>query len=286
MIELSGGGVPFYKMSGSGNDFVVVDNREVRAPRAVMADWARAVCRRSFGVGADGLFFLNPAAPGSGFDYSWDFYNADGSRAEMCGNGSRCAARLAYELGLAPARHVIGTDVGGVAAEVLPDIGQVKVRLTFAKDLRLNIPVDIDGQAYTVHFVDTGVPHAVLMVPDVAAVDVAGLGRAVRHHQAFAPRGTNANFAQVLDAGRMLLRTYERGVEGETFACGTGAAATAVVAHALKLTGPTVALTTTGGETLTVSLEDGAVSLQGAATLVYTGRLNPAAVGLAWPFPA
>ncbi|MEG6550922.1 diaminopimelate epimerase, partial [Desulfocurvibacter africanus] len=111
MLDTLGQQMPFVKMQGSGNDFVVIDNRDRRVPEEAMADWAKAVCRRAFGIGADGIFFLeNPPADRPGVDFIWHFYNADGSRAEMCGNGSRCAARLAYLLGMAPAHHVIGTD--------------------------------------------------------------------------------------------------------------------------------------------------------------------------------
>lgn len=277
-----GKGVPFFKMQGCGNDFVVIDNRARRVPVSVMDEWARRVCRKSFGVGADGLIFLDDAPQGSGFDYIWHFYNADGSRAEMCGNGSRCAARLANMLGMAGPEHVLGTDAGGIAAKVLPD-GQVRVRLTRPHGLRTAIALDVDGQALTAHFVNTGVPHAVVFFDDVSAVDVKALGRIIRFHPEFAPAGTNANFACVTGSGSLNLRTYERGVEDETYACGTGACAAAAVANALGLTGPDVEVATSGGEVLGVSLLNGDIFLRGGAEVTFTGDLYPQALHLPTP---
>lgn len=280
MLDTLGQQMPFVKMQGSGNDFVVIDNRDRRVPVEAMAGWARAVCRRAFGVGADGIFFLEtPPADRPGVDFIWHFYNADGSRAEMCGNGSRCAARLAYLLGMAPARHVIGTDAGPVHAEVL-DSGRVKVQLTPAKDARLDIALPAADQTLRAHFVNTGVPHTVIFVDDVAKVDLPDLGRAVRYHETFRPKGTNANFAQVVDKKTMLLRTYERGVEAETYACGTGASAAVYLSHKLGLTGPEVNVTTSGGEQLTISVDKDNVFLAGAATVTFTGNLLLESVGL------
>lgn len=286
MSDFFGQSVPFFKMQGCGNDFVVIDNRELKVPEANMAEWAKKVCARAFGVYADGIFFIDNAPADSGLDYRWHFYNSDGSRAEMCGNASRCMGRLAYELGIAPREHTFGTDAGPIKAEVItegPKAGEVKVQLTPPKGTVLNTELDLNGQTFTVHFADTGVPHAVVFLDDVEAVDIKKLGAAIRYHDHFAPAGTNANFAQVIDDKTMLLRTYERGVEDETYACGTGAAATQVVAHELGLTGPTAALTTSGKEVLTISLEEGNVFLQGAATLVFKGELYPAAMGLDMP---
>lgn len=274
-----GKGVAFHKMQGCGNDFVIIDNREYKVPLADMPQWARQVCRKCFGVGADGLIFLETAPAGSGFDFAWHFYNADGSRAEMCGNGARCAAKLGNLLGFAPAKHVLGTDAGGVEAQVLED-GQVRVRLTPPVDLMTGMELAMDGQTLTVHFVNTGVPHAVVFSEDVSLLDVKTLGRAIRYHKAFAPKGTNANFVTVKGPGRLLLRTYERGVEDETYACGTGACASAVIANALGLTGPDVEVTTSGGEVLGVGLADGQVYLRGAAELCFSGLMYPKALGL------
>lgn len=275
-----GPSVPFFKMQGCGNDFVCVDNRELGFDPAGMPDIAVAVCRKAFGVGADGMIFLDHAPAGSDLAYIWHFFNADGSRAEMCGNGSRCAARLAWMLGLAPASHVFGTDAGPIEAVVDPDSNQVTVRLTDPKDLRLDLTVKIEHQELPLHFVNTGVPHAVAVVENLEAVEVWKLGRAVRFHEFFKPAGTNVNFVAVEGPGRLSLRTYERGVEDETYACGTGAVASAVVARELGLTGEETVITTTGGEELGVILKDGKTYLRGAAELVFTGAFFPQSLGL------
>jgi len=212
MSIMFGARVPFYKLQGCGNDFVAIDNRVLRLPRELMAEWAQRICPRAFGVGADGLFFLELPGPGIAADYVWHFYNADGSRAEMCGNASRCAGRLAHALGLAGERQVLGADAGTIAIAVDPAAGQVKVQLTEPKELRLDVHLLVQDRDALVHFVNTGVPHTVVLVDDVRAVDVAALGRAVRFHEHFAPAGTNVNFVQVLDRGRTMVRTYERGV--------------------------------------------------------------------------
>lgn len=283
MNDFFGQSVPFYKMQGCGNDFVVIDNRELGVPESQMAEWARKICARAFGVYADGLYFIDNAPEDSGLDYRWHFYNSDGSRAEMCGNASRCMGRLAFELGIAPQEHTFGTDAGPIKAAVITEgdkAGEVKVQLTSPKETSLSNELTVDGRPMTVHFTDTGVPHAVVFVDDVESLDIKRLGAAIRYHEHFAPAGTNANFAQVIDKKTMLLRTYERGVEDETYACGTGAAATQVIAHQLGLTDSTAALTTTGKEVLTISTEEGNVFLQGAATLVFKGELYPASMGL------
>ncbi len=275
--------VPFHKMHGCGNDFVFINNRELGLPREAMPAWAVALCRRAFGVGADGLVFLDlpPADMNPKPDYIWHFYNADGSRADMCGNASRCAALLAARLGIAPSRHVLGTDAGPVRAEVDLLTGIARVEMPTPKDLRLTIALPLAGMQSIVHFVNTGVPHAVLFAPDVAAVDIATLGPALRHHDAFKPAGANANFAQIVDKNTILLRTHERGVEGETYACGTGAAATVLVAHKLGLTEAAVQVHTSGKECLGINLEGNAVFLSGKAVHVFSGVLTPGAVELA-----
>ena len=281
-MTIFGTSVPFYKMQGSGNDFIVIDNREAKVAEGDMADWARKVCARAFGVYGDGLFFLDESDDPA-LDYRWHFFNSDGSRAEMCGNGSRCAGRLAHAIGLAPAEHVFGTDAGPIKAKVLtdgPDAGKVKVQLTPPLGLETDIELDVDGRALTVHFADTGVPHAVVFVDDVQSVDIMDLGPRLRYHERFAPAGTNVNFAQVVDRETMLLRTYERGVEGETYACGTGAAATQLLASTLGLTGSQATLTTTGGDQLTVFIEEETVFLQGAAELTFKGELYLEPMGL------
>lgn len=275
--------VPFWKMQGSGNDFVALDNRTLQVPSQAMPLWAGKICARAFGVAADGVFFLDNPPAGSDLAYIWHFFNSDGTRAEMCGNGSRCAARLAYSLGMAPAEHVFGTDAGPIRATVLTEggeAGQVRVQLTPPKGLELHKSITMDDETFEVHFVNTGVPHVVVPVNEVASVDVHTIGLAIRYNDAFAPAGTNVNFVQIKDPETMLVRTYERGVEAETYACGTGAVACQLICNELGLTGPSARATTTGGETLTVLLKEDGVYLQGAATLVFSGDLYLDSLGL------
>lgn len=270
--------IVFHKMHGCGNDFILIDNRGLALPAALMPHWARLLCPRAFAVGADGLIFLDSTEGGEA-DYRWHFFNADGSRAEMCGNASRCAGRLAVELGLAPPTHCFLSDAGLIRVQVL-DKALVKVQLTDPVDMALNLGLNVAGRDLKVHYVDSGVPHAVVFVQDAANEDIMSLGPGLRHHERFAPKGANANLAQVLDESRMLLRTFERGVEGETHACGTGAVAAVFLAQALGLTSPSVDVTTSGKEVLTIDVSDGNVFLTGSALKVYQGELQPKELGL------
>ena len=264
----------FYKMQGSGNDFIVIDNRAKAISADQMPRWAKTLCPHAFSIGADGIIFLELDDSGQAAT-RWHFFNADGSRAEMCGNGSRCATLLAHMLGMAPASHLMLTDAGPVRAQVFPEQGEVEVQLTPARDMALNFSLDLGGQAFTAHFANHGVPHTVIVSDDVK-----GLGAKVRYHDHFAPAGTNANFIQILSRGELMLRTYERGVESETYACGTGAAASVAVAHALGLCEARVRVTTSGGETLEIGVQGSDIFLRGKAQLVYKGEFCPAALGL------
>ena len=272
--------IPFWKMSGAGNDFILIDHRKPLVPVGLMAEFTRLACRPKFGAGADGLIFIEDCEDA---DFRWRFFNADGSEAEMCGNGARCAARFAYMNGIAAARMRFSTLAGLIEARVADTT--VTVSLTPPKDLTLNRRVAVEGREYTVHSLNTGVPHAALFLNDadeLATVDVRRLGRALRHHPDFGPAGTNVNFVAVAEGG-LRVRTYERGVEDETFACGTGATAAALLAAELGLAGEPGAITpvtTTGGVRLGVSFERGnapygTVRLQGPAHLIYTGELGP-----------
>lgn len=275
--------VPFHKLHGCGNDFVFIDNRHLKLSVEAMPDWARSICRRAFGVGADGLVFLDTAPQGHEADYIWHFYNADGSRAEMCGNASRCAAVLAVDLGFAGPRHAFGTDAGIVHAVADVEAGYAKVELTRPRDLAARTTLELEGTPFTVHFVNTGVPHAVVFSDSVDGLDLRRLGAALRYHPHFSPAGTNANFASIIDRRTIHLRTYERGVEDETYACGTGAAATAFIAHTLGLTDASVGVRTSGGEVLGIDIEDGSIFLSGKAVRVFSGEMHPEGLGLTLP---
>jgi diaminopimelate epimerase len=262
------------KMSGSGNDFILVDNRPREYSDSAMIRLTRLLCRRGLSVGADGMIFIEPSER---FDFKWRFFNADGSEAEMCGNGGRCAARFAQEIGLAGAEMTFETIAGPIQARVAGRV--VKLQLTAPRDLCLNQEILVEDIPYRVDFVNTGVPHAVLWMEDPEKVDVASLGAAVRFHPAFQPAGTNVNFVRMEKDGTVTLRTYERGVEAETLACGTGAVASAVVAAVREQAHSPVAVRTLGGEILVVHLEgkttDGfaKVFLEGLVTLVFRGEV-------------
>ena len=271
--------IPFYKMQGSGNDFILFDNRTLGLSPKEMPEWAKALCPRAFAVGGDGMIFLDPA-DSDDLDFKWHFFNSDGSRAEMCGNGSRCASLLAYKIGLAGNTQVFGTDAGPVRARVL-NSGLVKVQLTPPQGMRLGISLILeDGRDFEVHYINTGVPHAIIVCENVKEMNVKKTGRAVRLHSEFSPSGTNVNFIQVKDRHHIILRTYERGVEDETFACGTGAAACAVAGGAMGLLDSPVRVVTSGGEELFIDFDRDDVFLTGKATLVYKGELQPGTFGL------
>ncbi len=266
--------IPFVKMSGTGNDFIIIDHRRPVIHPEAMAEFAALVCRRKFSVGADGLILIENSEQA---DFRWRFFNGDGSVAEMCGNGARCAARFAYMHGIAPARMRFETIAGIIEASVA-DIN-VAVKMTAPKDLKLRQTIEVEGKRTELHSVDTGVPHAVCFVEDVDNTDVCGLGGRIRHHEAFMPAGTNVNFVGDTDRG-LKVRTYERGVEDETLACGTGATAAAFIATLTGRAASPVDIITTGGDTLTISFDltgdTGAdnVFLKGPAHVIYKGELN------------
>jgi diaminopimelate epimerase len=264
----------FLKMSASANDFIVIDNRDGKTDRLFpdTPDFVRKVCRRRHSVGADGLILIEKS---QNVDFAWRFYNADGSVAEMCGNGGRCAARFAYMKGIAGERMAFATLAGIMKAEVQTD-GKVKLQLTAPQDLKLDYLIRLDDKELFVSSVDTGVPHTILLTDHVERAPVEQLGRPIRRHKMF-PKGTNVDFVEVMDRENVRIRTYERGVEGETYACGTGAVAAGVVLNAKGLVGGTVNVWTQGGEVVKVYV-DGDVYLEGSARVVYEGTLLPEAV--------
>ncbi len=269
--------IPFYKMSGCGNDFIIIDNRSgiwngIRNPGFV-----KAVCREKLSVGADGLIFIEKSDTA---DFRWHFFNSDGSQPEMCGNGARCAARFAFLNGIAGASLSFETIAGVIHAEVNGAI--VKTQLSQPHDLRLHQVIEVDGRQITVHSINTGVPHAVIFVDDLAAVPIKALGAKIRFHGQFQPAGTNVNFITIGGDGIIGIRTYERGVEDETLACGTGSVAAALVSIAMGRAASPVLVKTRGGEQLKVYAEPAAppfaqAYLEGGASLIYTGEMSPEA---------
>lgn len=264
----------FTKMNGAGNDFVLADNRDGRW-RFEAGQVAR-LCHRQRGIGADGLILLVPCTSGRA-DWAWEFFNSDGSRAEMCGNGARCFARFVQRLTGVRDRLTFETAAGVITATFQGE--RVTVNLTDPRDLRLHQSLEAAGARLTVHSLDTGVPHAVVFVPEAEAVPVQNWGAALRHHPHFAPRGTNVNFVQVLGPGRIRVRTYERGVESETLACGTGVTAAALLAARLHDFAPPVEVRVQGGDILAVDFvrtgdQFTAVRLTGPADFVFEGHLE------------
>jgi diaminopimelate epimerase len=269
----------FVKMSGSGNDFILVDNRAKAVADDQMVPLTRGLCRRMLSVGADGMIFIELS---DHYDFKWRFFNADGSEAEMCGNGGRCAARFAFLQGIAETDMTFETLAGPIQARV--DGAVVKLQLTRPKEPRLNGQILVDGKPLDFDFINTGVPHALVWVEDIEQVEVARLGRLIRFHDYFKPAGTNVNFVQSLPDGRLSVRTYERGVEGETLACGTGAVAAAGLTFLKNRAASPVWIQTRGGEILTVHLEGRpgeqieTVYLEGLVRLVFQGELFPEAL--------
>jgi len=267
--------IPFYKMSGSGNDFILIDNRENILSDLELDQFIIKVCRRKMSAGADGLILIEAAED---LDFKWRFYNSDGSRAEMCGNGARCAARYAYLNDIAGPEMVFGTDAGPIQASVTGD--RVKIGMTPPFDYRPPFVLQVDGHAVEMSCINTGVPHVVIRTDDLAAAPVADLGRAIRQHPEFAPAGTNVNFIAHTEGRQIGIRTYERGVEDETLACGTGAVAGALV-HALQNGTPApIDMLTRSNNRLTIHYElDGdtcrKVFMEGDARVIYSAMLTP-----------
>lgn len=265
--------IPFFKMSGSGNDFIVIDNRVGVVPEALLHQLVVGACRRKMSVGADGMILIEPS---DSVDFKWRFFNADGSLPDMCGNGARCAARFSFIHGIAGRQMSFETLAGTIEASVGDD--SVKIRMTQPGDLKTGCDLDIGGKRVAVGSINTGVPHVVMVVEDIEAVNVVELGRRIRNHRDFAPEGTNANFVAVGKDGEIAIRTYERGVEDETLACGTGnVAAALILAHERGLRSP-VTLTTRSGGKLTVHFKTQGdryqdVFLEGDARVIYSGEL-------------
>lgn len=271
---------PFVKMSGSGNDFIFVDHRDV-------ADWeswdlpqvARLLCRRRISVGADGLVLIVPPRDPAN-DFAWRFFNADGSEAEMCGNAARCAAKFVSLKGLVSSTEMRFETLSGVIEAALVGEG-ARVRMGDPSGIRPQLTVVLPEGEVELVCMDTGVPHAVQFVEDLEKVRVVELGGLIRRHQAFAPRGTNVDFVEIVDCSSLKMRTYERGVEDETLACGTGAVASALAAHLAGRTQPPVVVTTRGGGRLKVDFvprgngDYTEVFLEGDAKVIYEGVIKP-----------
>lgn len=265
--------IPFFKMCGSGNDFIIVDNRRQTLPEDAFPDLARRLCARRMSLGADGFVVVDHSRAA---DFKWHFFNSDGSRAGMCGNAARCVARFALLNGIAGHEMSFETDAGRIAAGVSGD--RVKIRMTDPRGMSSGMRIETSRGPITLSCIDTGVPHLVVEVADVGRADVLGLGRELRYHPAFAPAGANVNFAAVGGDGRIFNRTYERGVEGETLACGTGSVAAALLMSGRAAMASPITVVPRSGEPLAVYYEQTGdcfhhVFLEGNARIICTGEL-------------
>jgi diaminopimelate epimerase len=263
----------FTKMNGAGNDFVMIDNR--LGDLSLASDQIAKICDRHRGVGADGVLILERAANGA--DFRMRYYNADGGEAEMCGNGARCFARYASRVAGPMDALSFETPAGVIGAELQGDL--VRLQMSEPKDLQLGLSIPLPDRKVAAHFVNSGVPHVVVPVDDLEKVDVRGLGSAIRRHDLFAPKGANANFLKERGEREIAIRTYERGVEDETLACGTGVVASALIFAATKKVDGPIAVLVRGGSELRVGFEkagDGfrKVTLTGPADFVFEGTID------------
>ncbi len=263
----------FIKMNGAGNDFVMLDNRagDLRIDRTQIAQ----LCDRHRGVGADGVLVIEP--PANGADFRMRYYNADGGEAEMCGNGARCFARFAHRVAGPLQRLSFETPAGVIAAAI--DGENVTLQMSDPKDLRLNLEISAAGQNLRCHYIDSGVPHVVIPVSEIAKIDVRALGSEIRHHTEFSARGANVNFLERRGENRIAIRTYERGVEDETLACGTGVVASALIFAATENATSPVRVLVKGGDELQVGFEKKGeqfrnVTLTGPADFVFEGLVE------------
>ena len=268
----------FWKMNGAGNDFIILNNLREGLPADALPALARRLCHRRLSIGADGLMVVD--RPSGDADYRMRFFNADGSVGEMCGNGARCICRYGFEIGLAGEVQRVETTAGLVTGWRI-SARQYRIELNRPTVLRLDCPVEVDGAAFPCSYVELGspgLPHAVVPLPGLRGrpeEELRALGRRLRAHPAF-PKGANVNFYDVEADGRIWERTFERGVEDFTYACGTGTGSVAAVLTLLgRSDGRGVAVDMTGG-TLVVDVE-----LRGRAVehLYLTGPTNVVARG-------
>jgi diaminopimelate epimerase len=263
----------FTKMNGAGNDFILFDNRrgDIDLDRNQIAQ----LCDRHRGIGADGILLLEK--PTNRADFRMRYFNADGGEAEMCGNGARCFARFANKVGGQKPKISFETPAGVISAELKGDL--VTLRMTDPSDLRLDVEVPMAAENKTVHFINSGVPHVVIPVAKIDGADVRREGATIRHHKMFSPNGTNVNFIEKCGPNKIAIRTYERGVEDETLACGTGIVASALIFAATEnATGPITVLAR-GGDELQVGFartDEGFqnVTLTGPAEFVFEGNIE------------
>lgn len=271
----------FWKMNGAGNDFLVLNNLEERLPAEVLPRIARTLCERHLSIGADGFMVVD--APTQGGDYKMLFFNSDGSVGEMCGNGARCICRYGYENGLAGDTQTVETTAGIITGRRI-NSRLYQIRLNDPTTVKLDSPVEVDGVRYACSYVELGnpgLPHAVVPYHDLKNADaneLRELGRKLRWHPAF-PKGANVNFYEIIGEDHIYERTFERGVEDFTYACGTGTGSVVTVLTLQgRVSGHQVKADMTGGQlVIDVEREGSAIRdlyLTGPTNIVCKGEVT------------
>ncbi len=268
----------FTKMHGCGNDFIIFDNRNNILEHKNLPKFIKRICERKFNIGANGVMFVEKSNTA---DFTLRYFNADGSEGEMCGNGARCIARFAYVNGIVDKNMSFDTLDGEYKAKILAD-GNVKIFFPpiDMKDILFHQTLLLDKEAICYHFGSVGVPHTIVYREKIVQISdekfIQWASR-IRNHKNF-PKGTNVNIVQIDNKHQISVRTYERGVEEETFACGSGATASAIISTVLHKTKPPVQVKTRGGDLLINFTIDQDriehISLTGNAVIVYEGTLN------------
>ncbi|MBR6496858.1 MAG: diaminopimelate epimerase [Methanomicrobium sp.] len=272
--------IPFVKLQGNGNDFVLIDELAGKViPDDMKGDFAKLYCDRRFGIGADGILFISKPQDKTA-DIRMRLFQPDASEAEMCGNGIRCLAKYAFDKKSIGGSARIETMAGVLEVECGYEGDEFSASIDMGRVLweRGDIPATGSGDyeenigGFTVNAANTGVPHAVIFIDDLEGLDICAVAPQIRHHSSF-PKGTNVNFAKVTGKDEITIRTFERGVEGETYSCGTGSTASAAIAFKTGRTGNVVHVNTKGGP-LTITIEDGRARMTGPATTVFSGSFR------------
>ncbi|MFH1288342.1 MAG: diaminopimelate epimerase [bacterium] len=263
----------FTKMTGNGNDYVVIDNRKDSILEKDKSNIAKLLCPRRWSIGADGMLLIERSKTG---DFVMRIFNPDGGEAEMCGNGARCAVKFAYLKFCKKQNITMQTKAGLIKARVKKET--VSLAMTEPLQIRLSLNLKLKEMTKEISFINTGVPHVVFFTDNLEKADVFRLGKEIRYYPEFSPQGTNVNFVQIISGNDIKVRTYERGVEEETWACGTGSVASAIIAYLKKnVPGPVNVMTKGGGLMVHFKEKDGKivdVFLEGKASVVYEGRIK------------
>ena len=272
--------IPFTKMSGAGNDFIVVDNRNAIISKP--SEFSQAVCNRRLGIGADGILLIEKSDIS---DFTMKYYNADGSNAGMCGNGGRCIAKYAFDNKIVTHETFSFEGFGHIYSVSRIDPTTYALSMKNPICLILNQNIEFEGKILKGNYLNTGTDHSIIFLDDnpefgsLESVDVFALGRSIRYHPVYSPKGTNVNFVSCEGSNVIKIRTYERGVEDETLACGTGSVASALLSSLKYTMVSPVSVIVQSGETLEISFERSEtqfrnVILKGSATITFTGEID------------